>query len=550
MKKARGRIFNFWSISTIILFAFFCITLLYPLARLFINSFISDDGSVTIQNYITFFTKKYYYSALLHSLYIGVISTAVSTVVGTFLAYLMHRYNVAGKSFLKLMFIISLMSPPFIGAYSWIQLLGRNGVITNFMANIGIKMPTIYGKGGIVLVFSLSMSCYVFRYVSAALQGVDSSLEEAAENLGSSKLKRIFRITLPVVVPAITSVMVIVFMRCLADFGTPQLIGEGYKTLPVLVYNAYLGEVGGNAKMAGACSAISVAISLGILLIQKAYIARKNYKMSNLRPPKEVQLRGWKRFLVSLPCFLWVILTMAPQLTVIAISFLKTNGPVFTGQLTLENYIDAFKGCGTSIIHSFLYSTFAVAFIIVLGMLTAYISVRRRKQGGTLLDTLVMFPTVIPGAVIGICYILAFNRRPFMICGTAVVIVLALIIRRLPNTVRSSVGVLEAIDPSLDEASISLGVSPLRTFFKITGRLMLSGVVAGAVLSWISAMNELSSTLLLYGPSTMTMPVSIYTYVMRGNYGIAAALGTIMTITIVITLVAVSKLTKKTGGIL
>lgn len=550
LSKLRYRFLNFWTVSTLLLLVFFAIALLYPLGTLFLNSFKTAENTLSLSNYITFFTKKYYYTALEHSLLIGVISTLVSTAIGVALAYIMHRFNIVLKGALKILFIIALMSPPFIGAYSWILLLGRNGFLTNLLSHIGITIPTIYGKTGIILVFSLSLSCYVFRYVTAALKGIDSSLEEAAESLGAGKLRRLFTISLPVVFPSISSVMVIVFMRSLADFGTPLLIGEGYKTMPVLVYNAYLSEMGGDARMAGAISVITVAISLGILLLQKAYIAKKNYKMSGLRPPREIQLHGWKRVLVSLPCLIWVLIALLPQITVVVTSFLKCNGPIFVGGFTFDNYKTAIHNCASSIGHSFLYATVALVFIIIFGIITAYVSVRRRNQGGTLLDTLVMFPYVIPGAVIGICYIVAFNHRPILICGTSIVIILAYVIRKLPNTVRSSVGVLESIDPSLEEASISLGVTPMKTFFVITARLMVSGVAAGAVLSWISCMNELSSTLLLYGPSTMTMPIAVYTYVSRGNYGIAAALGTIMTIAIMSALCVVSKLTKKNGGII
>lgn len=544
LSKFRYKYLNFWTVSTVVLIVFFVLALLLPLGTLFLNSFKNADGAITLSNYITFFQKKYYYRALKNSLKIGLISTLASTVIGVTLAYLLHRYNVVLKGMLKMLFIIALMSPPFIGAYSWILLLGRNGFLTKLLSSIGIKAPTIYGEGGIILVFTLSLSCYVFRYVSAALEGIDSSLEEAAESLGSNRLRRFFTVTVPVIMPSITSAMVIVFMRALADFGTPLLIGEGYMTMPVLIYNAYLSEMGGDARMAGAVSVIIVVISLLLLLLQKAYIAKRNYKMSALRPPKEVQLHGFRRALVSLPCVLWVVISLLPQITVMVTSFLKTNGPLFVKGFCLDSYKTAFKACGTSIAHSFLYATIALVFIILFGTITSYVSVRRPKQGGMLLDTLVMFPYVIPGSVIGICYIIFFNKKPLLLCGTAAIIVLAYTMRRLPNTVRSGVGVLESIDPSLDEASISLGFSPMKTFFNITAKLMIPGIAAGGVLSWISCMNELSSTMLLYGPRTTTMPIAVYSYVSRGEYGVAAALGTIMTVSILIALTAVSKLSK------
>ena len=268
LSRVRFRYLNFWTISTLVLLVFFAFSLLYPLGNLFLSSFRHEEKAFSLQNYITFFSKPYYYNALKNSLTIGVLSTLISTILGVALAYVVHRYNIVIKGALKMLFIIALMSPPFIGAYSWILLLGRSGFITQLFERIGITLPTIYGKNGILLVFSLSLSIYVFRYVTAALQGIDASLEEAAESLGASKIRRIFTVTLPVIMPAITSVMVIVFMRSLADFGTPLLIGEGYKTMPVLVYNAYLSDMGGDARMAGAVSVLIVTLSLGVLLLQ------------------------------------------------------------------------------------------------------------------------------------------------------------------------------------------------------------------------------------------------------------------------------------------
>ena len=528
---------SFWTVCTIVLVIFFAVFLVYPLGSMLIRSFEeSGTPGFSLGNYIDFFRSSYYYSTLLHSLFVGFFSTVVSTVVGVLLAYLMTRYNVWGKRIIRLLFIVALMSPPFIGAYAWILLLGRSGVITKLFAAIGVTLPTIYGKAGIILVFSLNLSCYVFLYVSAALANIDSSLEEAAENLGSSRLRRVFTVTLPVVIPTITSAMVIVFMRSLADFGTPLLIGEGYKTLPVLVYNSYLSEMGGDAHMASALSMMIIIVSTLILVFQKIMVSRRNYVMTSLRPPAEVKLHGWKRLLVTFPCAVWVLIALLPQITVVVSSFIQTRGPIFVGGFTFDSYAQVISGMGINIRNSYVLSAAAIILILVIGTTTAYISVRKRRSGGALLDLAVMFPYVIPGAVLGICFIVAFNKPPIMIAGTALILIISYTIRKLPYTVRSSAGILDQIDRSVDEASINLGVPPMKTFWKITLRLMAPGVIAGGVLSWISCVNELSSTLLLYSTRTATMSVAIFSQVSRGSYGTAAALGTIMTASVIIAL--------------
>lgn len=191
-----------------------------------------------------------------------------------------------------------------------------------------------------------------------------------------------------------------------------------------------------------------------------------------------------------------------------------------------------------------LYCFIALIIIIVLGMLIAYLSVRRRNTVTNLIDTLAMFPYIVPGSVLGITLLLAFNGKgdPFILSGTALIIIVSLVIRRLAYTLRSSSAILYQISPSVEEAAISLGDTPMRAFVKVTVKMMMPGVVSGAVLSWITLINELSSSVMLYTASTRTMSVAIYNEVIRASYGTAAALASILTATTVISLVAFFKI--------
>ena len=229
------------------------------------------------------------------------VTTITTLVVGVPIAYVMSRYNVWGKQFIHIFIIMSLMSPPFIGAYSWIMLFGRSGLVTNMFSQFGIHLPSIYGKLGIILVFTFKLFPYVYLYTSGAMGSIDSSLEEAAENLGSNKLRRLWTITLPVVLPSIAAGAIMVFMTSLADFGTPMLIGEGYMVLPVLVYNEYMSEIGGNAHLASALSVVVVFCSTTVLLVQKHFVTKKNYVMTAMRPPKERETSRSKAFPGNIP---------------------------------------------------------------------------------------------------------------------------------------------------------------------------------------------------------------------------------------------------------
>lgn len=536
--------YDFWFFCKIIIFILFAMFLVYPFFNLFSKSFQGENGQFTLEYFANFFQYKYYNQTLIRSLTVSTITTIVATVIGVPLAYLFTRYKIYGGKIINIMIIMSLMSPPFIGAYSWIILLGRSGVITKFLQNIGINFPSIYGFLGIILVFTLKLYPYIFLYVSGALNSIDSSLEEASESLGASKIKRLLSVTFPVIKPTIAAGAIMVFMSSLADFGTPMLIGEGYKVLPVLAYEEYMSETGGNAGMAAALSIIIVLCSLTVLLVQKYLTNKKNYTMSTLRPPAKKELKPLYKFLVSLLLFFVAFVTFLPQIVVIVISFLNTNGPVFTSGFGLTSYQTIFFRLATNIKNTFTFSTIAILLIIVISILTARLITKNRGKSSALMDVLVMFPYVIPGAVLGISLLLTFNKQPLILAGTPLIMIIAYVIRKMPYTVRSSSAILQQIDGSVEEASISLGESPMKSFFKVTVRIMMPGIISGAILSWISTINELSSSVMLYTGKTATISVAIYTEVVRASFGTAAALASILTITTILSFIIFNIISK------
>jgi len=333
-------------------------------------------------------------------------------------------------------------------------------------------------------------------------------------------------------------------MTCLADFGTPMLLGEGYVVLPVLVYNEYMSESATNPFMASTLSVVIVACALFVLLFQKLTIDRRNYQMSSLRPPQVVELHGFKRFLASLPIFIVVILASLPQIVVVCQSFVERSFSGVVKGINFNNYKSILSRLGGNIKNTYVFSIVAIVFIVILGILISYILVRKKGKVANLIDLLVMFPYVIPGSVLGIGLIVAFNRKPIILVGTSAIMIISYIIRKLPYTVRSGTAFLYQMDPSIEEASVNLGVSPMKTFFTVTARMMLPGIMSGAVLSWITCINELSSSIMLYSGKTSTIAVAIYQEVVRMSDGTAAALATILTLTTIISLVIVFRLTK------
>ncbi len=546
MMNKRKFSLDFWTIMTIIIVGLFALFLVYPLFSLFLSSFKNPStGSLTLENFTKFFGKKYYYQALVNSFTVTASVTLIAVLIGVPLAYIMSAFKIRGKGIVEILIIISMLSPPFIGAYSWVLLCGRSGVLTKLFNSIGIQLPTIYGFGGILLVLTLKLFPFIYLYVSGALKKIDVSLGEAAESLGCNGVKKVFTVIIPLILPTLLAGALLVFMNALADFGTPMLIGEGFNVMPVMIYSEFVGEVGGQANFAAAMASIMVFITSLLFMGQKYVVNKKSFTMSSLRPMKPKKIHGIKNVAAHLFVYIIVFLAIIPQLTVIYTSFLKTKGSMFIKGFSLKSYEKVFDKLGSAITNTYVYGLVAILIIILLGIFIAYLSIRRKNTLTGIVDTLTMFPYIIPGSVLGLTLLLAFNKPPVVLSGTFMILIVAYVIRRLPYTLRSSAAILYQISPSMEEASISLGCSPVKTFFKVTAVMMMPGVFAGAILSWITVINELSASVILYTGMTRTMSVSIYTEVIRASYGTAAALSTILTLTTIISLLISFKVSGK-----
>ena len=537
---------DIWGTATLICLVLFAVFLLYPILQIFRQSVIGGDGEFTFAYFIKFFSKRYYLNALLNSLKVSLCATVLAVILGTLLAYLMHSIKIVGRGLVEILIIITMLSPPFIGAYSWILLLGRSGAITTFVKDVfGIQMPAIYGFPGMLMVFTTQMYSLVYLYVSGALKNLDRSMLEASECFGCIGIRRVLKVVVPLIGPTMLSAGLLVFMRSMADFGTPQLIGEGYRTMPYLISNEFISEVGGNSGFAAALSVLMVLLTTVLFLGQKMAARKFSYSMSAVNPIEPQTLRGWKAAAVHLMVYVPVFIGLLPQITVTYTAFQNTNGVRFVEGYSLNSFSKALSKLSSSVGNTLLYSLIAVLIIVVLGTLIAYLTVRRHTTAVSILDSLTMMPYIIPGSVMGIALLLGFSSKPIKLMGTAAIIILAYILRRMPYTIRSASAILMNIHPSVEEASMSLGASKLKTFVKITAPMMRNGVISGAILSWMTIISELSASVLLYVTKTQTLTIAIYTEVVRGNYGTAAALSVMLTTVTVLVLMIFFKVSGK-----
>ena len=408
---------DFWTVVTLVITLIFALFLIYPLFSLLLSSFKDPlTGSWSMTNFHRFFSRKYYYQGLIHSFQVTSCVTVLAIVIGVPMAYFMTFYKVKFKALVEVLIIISMLSPPFIGAYSWVLLCGRSGVVTTFFREVlHINLPTIYGFSGILLVFTLKLYPFIFLYVSGALKKIDVALSEAAESLGCSTFKKVYTIIMPLILPTLMSGALLVFMNAMADFGTPMLIGEGYNVMPVLIYSEFVGEMGGSANFAAAMATIMIVITIALFLGQKYIVNKKSFVMSSIRPVQPVELKGAKGKLMHAFIYAVVFLSIIPQITVIYTSFLKTRGSMFVREFSFESYQAVFSRMGNAILNTYMYGLIAIVIIIFMGMFIAYISTRKKNFLTGVIDTITMFPYIIPGSVIGITLLLAFNSKPLLL---------------------------------------------------------------------------------------------------------------------------------------
>lgn len=539
---------DIWVIVSVSIFGLYCLFMLYPILKMFVQSvFDNDTNAFTLKYFGQFFSDSYYFSTLLNSFKVSIWATLVTLVIGVPMAYLYNMYEIRGRHFLQIMIILCSMSAPFLGAYSWVLLLGRAGAITKLIKVLfGIKLGSIYGFAGILLVLSTKLFPLVFLYVSGALKNMDNSLLEASSNMGCKGVKRFFKIVIPLCMPSILASALMVFMRSLADFGTPLMIGEGYRTFPVEIYKQYVGEAGTNYNFAAAISVIAVIITAVIFLLQKYTSNKYSFTMNAMHSIERKKPGKAAGVCIHLFCYGMVAISYLPQLYLIYCSFRNTSktGNMFKPGFSFMNYEAIASTMRTSVWNTLRICGGALIIIVVMAMLISYLVVRRRNAVNGVIDTLSMVPYIIPGSVVGIALVMGFNTGAIVLTGTAWIMVIAMCIRRMPYTIRSSVAVLQQIPMSVEEAAASLGASKFKTFRKITAPMMFNGVIAGAVLSWVTLITELSSSIILYSSKTLTLNLSIYVMVQRGADGKACAISTILTLFTVLTLVLYTHLAK------
>jgi iron(III) transport system permease protein len=534
---------------TVLALAFLGLFLLYPLFGIFKASILDPTGAAfTANNYLRVLGRSFYQRALGNSLAIGAVATIATTLIGVPLAFCLARIRIPGKPILLALATLPLVLPSFVGAYALVLLFGRAGIVTQALRAIGIPFDSIYGAPGLVAVYALTLFPYVLLPTLAAFKAVDISVEEAGQNLGASRWRTWWTVILPIVMPAVLAGALLVFMDTLENFGVPFVLAEDMPILSVEAWKQFVGETGGNPATAGVLGVLLIVCTTLALLAQRHYLARRRFATGARAAPPLLAVSPPLRALAV--AFSWGIVAAAlvPFCAVIVISLMRFRGPVLTAEFSLGNFSQLFARAPGPLANTLLLASAAAVGAALLGVPMGYVLTRSRTRLAGLLDVVAMVPFAVAGTVLGIGLVIAFNSGFLVLTGGWLILVIAYAVRKLPFNVRASSAILHQIDPSLEEASINLGVSPAMTFVKLTVPLMLGGIVGGMVLTFVTVAAELSSTVVLYSGKWSTMTVVMFQALEGTSAGVASAAATVLIVVTIAPLALVNRLLRRQGA--
>lgn len=546
--------FNGLTVMKVLIYLFFGIFMVLPLISVFLVSFTGQPinllGSLTdpqilqstiekfkaasLDNYIKIFTTASYFGALKNSLLLGFLVTIVVILVCIPLAYGIARTKMPFKKTVSALCMVPLIVPTFISAYAFIIMFGRSGWVTQIYQALGGDGMFIdpYSMAGIVMVQVFFFFPYALWPLVAAFKVSDISLEEASQNLGAKGFFTFAFVTFPLALPGIISSALLIFTVSFSDFGTPIILAP--KDTNLLVVEAYR-EMAGFFNWGGAAilTVVMVIVAGFFFWLQNVFTKGKNYGTVSGKPKQ--QKLSENKLLNNTLAIYSLIVVLVPLLAMISIgvqSFATTWGKdLLPNGYTLQHYKTIFSTSMGNIQNSIILALGALVLSVILATFVSYFVVR---QNNAKMDFIASIPLVVPGIAFGIALIQTFNTAPLQLTGTAILLIIAYTIRRLPYMVRSTMGTMRAIKQDIEEAAINLGATPLTAALTIIGPLMLPGIAAGSVLVFVTVIKEASVSILLAPAEWAPMSLAIFQNILRGEYYTAAAMSIVLVVLVLI----------------
>ncbi|RKX90896.1 MAG: iron ABC transporter permease [Spirochaetes bacterium] len=502
--------------------------IIYPLIKVIITS-IMPGGRFSLKEYKEIVSSWYLRRAFLNSMMMGALTAVFGAAVGFIFAFTLARTDVPLKKFFHIIAIIPIISPPFIGALSIIMLFGNNGMISSSLLHLA--NTKIYGFRG--LLFAQIVTFFPVAYITlkGVLESISPTLEDAALDLGGSRFKVFRRVTFPLALPGIASAMLVLFVETLADFGNPLILAGSQ--FPILSVQAYLEITGMYNLSKGAGLAFVLLIpSITVFFIEKYWVSKKRYVTITGKPTQSTLklVSPAAKWLLFALCMLFALTILLIYVTILWGALVSVWGSNST--LTLKHFAYVFSVGFKAVRDTVIIAGLSTPVAGVLGMVIAFLVVRKKFPFKHYMEISSMLSFAVPGTVVGIGYILAFNSYPLLLTGTLLILLLNFIFRYVPVGIQSGVAILQQVDPSIEEAAIDLGADSKSTFRKVTLPLMIPAFFSGLIYSFVRAMTAISAVIFLVSSRWNLMTVQIMSQVESGRLGAAAAFSVILVVII------------------
>lgn len=517
----------------LVIFVSIGLFVIYPLVMVFLASF-QIRGVWTLDNYALIVERRLYRTALRNSLSVGALVALIGVFLGYIAAFVLTRLDVPFRRTLHYLTMLPIISPPFVSAVSILFLFGFNGLITRQM--LGLQDFNIYGFHGVLWSQVFTFTPIAYLSLRGVLASISPTLEDAALNVGASRWQTFCKVTLPLSIPGIASAFLIVFIESMADFGNPLVLAGA--AFPMLAPQAYL-EITGSFNLArGSMLAVILLLpSVTAFAIQRYYLSKRQYVTITGKPSATASrivspLMKWLLYSVVVLFALIVVLFYG---VILVGAFTQVWG--FNYSFTLDHFAFVFQVGFKTVTDTLLIAIISTPISGILGMLIAFLVVRKTFPGKGAMEFGAILSYAVPGTVVGIGYILAFNTPPLILTGTLTILVLAFVFHYVPVGIQAGMAILRQIDPSIEEAAQNLGASTLQTFRKVTLPLIAPAFFTGLVYAFVRAMTAISAAIFLVSANWNLMTVQILNQVGSGRLGVAAAYSVVV---IVIVLVAIS----------
>ena len=522
---------------------------------------IGEPGATyTIQNYVKAYFDKEFYLLLLNSIYYALGTCTLTFLIGTFLAWVSERTNTPLKKLFVVMSLIPFIIPGILSTISWILLLSpKIGLINIAIRDVlGLESApfNIYSMWGMIWAESIHLYPLVFLLMSAAFRNMDTSLEEAALTAGSSTAQTFFRVTLPLMRPAMFSLLLINFIRGIEAFEVPALIGVPAK-ISVFTTKIFLAihQFPSDFGLAGAYAVTLLAIStVGVLIYGR--ITRKEERYATVTGkgyrPRVIDLGAWKFVTLGISFLIFSLAVILPVFVLLWSSFIPYYGVPsreLMAKMTWANYqyILNYPLALTAFKNSFYLSVGSATLVMLLTSVIAWITVKTKLPGRALLDNMTFIPIAMPGIVLGVSLIWVYLTLPIPIYGTIWVLLLAYLTKFMPYGIRAASASMIQINKELEEASLTAGGTWFQTFRKIVLPLLMPGFTAGWIYISIIALRELSTSILLYSYNSTVLSIMAFDLWEGGQYTYVCALGVLMVLLLVTMAFTARKLGARIG---